>query len=89
MSSRARGTGGVGGRRGEGGRGASCACADPTSPFPRYLVIDLGFAIEAREEDSLPEALCATVRLSRMDINRTIIVPADAGDMVLGGAGVH
>jgi hypothetical protein len=52
-------------------------------------VIDLGFAIEPREEDLLPEALFATVRLSRMDIAATKIIEAEGGDMVLGGGGVH
>jgi hypothetical protein len=61
----------------------------PVPPHHRYLVIDLGFAIEPREEDLLPEALFATVRLSRMDISSTKIIEAEGGDMILGGGGVH
>ena len=61
----------------------------PTHPLSRYVVIDLSFCIEPRETDMLPEALFASIRLSRMNIGQTSVVPADKGDMILGACGVH
>lgn len=53
----------------------------------RYLVIDLAFTIEPREEDCLPEVLLGTMRLSRIDVAKPAMVDADAGDWVLGMKG--
>jgi hypothetical protein len=36
----------------------------------KHVVIDLGFAIEGREEEELPEVVLGAVRLSRMDLSK-------------------
>jgi hypothetical protein len=56
--------------------------------YAKYLVIDLGFAIEPRTEEECPEALVGTVRLSRIDVTKPPLVTAQAGDWVLGTVGV-
>lgn len=55
--------------------------------YAKHIVIDLGFAIEAREEDELPEAVLGTVRLSRIDVVRPPLVDAMPDDWVLGKPG--
>ena len=52
--------------------------------YARYLVIDLGFAIEPRAEDECPEVVLGSVRLSRINVTRPPMLAADAGDMLLG-----
>jgi hypothetical protein len=56
--------------------------------YAKYIVIDLGFAIEPRSDEECPEAVLGSVRLSRMDVTRPPTVAAEPGDMVLGAAGV-
>ncbi len=51
-------------------------------------MIDLGFAIEPREEDELPEVVLGSLRLSRVDVERPLMVAAEPGDWVLGSLGV-
>lgn len=53
-------------------------------PSARYLVIDLGFAIEPREDETLPEAVLGAVRLSRMDVSRGPLLSPVVGEGVLG-----
>jgi hypothetical protein len=50
-------------------------------------VIDLGFAIEPREESTLPEAVLGTVRLSRIEVGRPAVIAAEPGDSILGKPG--
>jgi hypothetical protein len=57
----------------------------PSLPFFfRYLVIDLAFVIEGREDGELPEVCLGTVRLSRMDVSKPTIVKPDPSDWKLG-----
>ena len=70
------------------GEPAPCPIARPPPP-DRFLVIDLGFAIEPREDDCLPEAILGTVRLSRMDVTHAPILAAAPCDMQLGCGATH
>jgi hypothetical protein len=56
--------------------------------YAKYIVIDLGFAIEPRADDECPEVVLGSVRLSRIDVTKPPLVAADAGDMILGSVGV-
>lgn len=56
--------------------------------YAKYIVIDLAFAIEPREEDECPEVVLGTVRLHRIDVTRPPVIAAAAGDGVLGAVGV-
>lgn len=56
--------------------------------YAKYIVIDLGFAIEPRTDDECPEVLLGTVRLSRMDVSAPRMVKVVPGDWVLGKVGV-
>jgi hypothetical protein len=53
----------------------------------RYIVIDLAFTIEPREGDTLPEVILGCARLSRIDVARPPLSPAEAHDCVLGTHG--
>ena len=53
--------------------------------YAKALVIDLGFAIEPREAECLPEVVLGTVRLSRIDVTVPEVLAAEAGDVRLGG----
>lgn len=55
--------------------------------FRRHIVIDLGFAIEACETDTLPECVLGSVRLSRIDVNKPPMVEALPNDWILGSHG--
>ena len=77
------------GARRKGGARPRARDSPPSSPPSRFLVIDLGFVIEPREDETLPEAVLGTARLSRMDVSRAPIIKAAAGDMVLGGGKTH
>jgi len=55
--------------------------------YAKYIVIDLGFAIEPRENENLPEVVLGSVRLSRIDVDRPIIVDAEPQDWILGSEG--
>lgn len=62
----------------------------PSLPPPcRYLVIDLCFTIEPREDETLPEAVLGSIRLSRVDVNRPPMLEAESGDWVLGSHGAR
>lgn len=54
----------------------------------KYLVIDLGFAVEPREKDTLPEAVLGSIRLSRIDLQCVPSVELSENDEVLGSPGV-
>lgn len=53
--------------------------------YARFIVIDLGFAIEPRADDECPEVVLGSCRLSRIDVTKPPMLSADAGDMVRGG----
>ena len=55
-----------------------------STPLCRYLVIDLAFVIESREEADLPEVLLGGVRLSRMDVDKAPIIEHNPEDWRLG-----
>ena len=55
----------------------------PAAPL-RFLVIDLAFVVEAREDEDLPEVLLGSVRLSRMDVNKAPIIAHQPTDWKLG-----
>ena len=57
--------------------------------YAKHIVIDLAFAIEPREDDELPEAVLGTVRLSRIDVTRPVLVEAEPDDWVLGHLGTR
>ena len=57
--------------------------------YARYLVIDLAFTIEPREDETLPEAVVGAIRLSRINMERCPMVAADAADWVLGYNDAH
>lgn len=50
-------------------------------------MIDLGFAIEPRSDEELPEAVLGSIRLSRVDVERPPMIAAEPGDWVLGTLG--
>lgn len=52
-------------------------------------MIDLCFTIEPREDETLPEAVLGSIRLSRVDVNRPPMLEAEAGDWVLGSLGAR
>jgi hypothetical protein len=56
--------------------------------YAKLVVIDLAFAIEAREADELPEGILGTVRLSHLDVTKMPVIAALPGDEVLGKPGV-
>lgn len=56
--------------------------------YAKYIVIDLGFAIEPRSDDECPEVVIGSVRLSRVDVTKPAMVTAEPGDMLLGQIGV-
>jgi hypothetical protein len=47
----------------------------------------LGFTIEPRAEDELPEVVLGTIRMSRIDVTRPAILEAEPDDWVLGKVG--
>lgn len=55
--------------------------------YAKHVVIDLGFTIEPREEDTLPEVILGAVRLSRVELSRTPVLTAFGDDWVLGKMG--
>ena len=67
-----------------------CSHHPPCTPCPlpprrlRFLVIDLAFVVEAREDEDLPEVLLGSVRLSRMDVNKAPIIAHQPMDWKLG-----
>ncbi len=63
------------------------AAAHPHATRRSSFAIDLAFAIEPREEDTLPEVVLGSVRLSRMDVARPPLVVAEPTDWVLGTHG--
>lgn len=56
--------------------------------YAKYIVIDLGFAIEPRTDEECPEMVLGTVRLSRLDVTKPALVKAAPHDQVLGALGV-
>lgn len=56
--------------------------------YAKHIVIDLGFAIEPRAEDECPEVVLGSARLSRIDVSKPPVIPAEPGDWVLGALGV-
>lgn len=56
--------------------------------YAKYIVIDLGFAIEPRTDEECPEIVLGTLRLSRLDVTKPPLVKAKPGDWVLGALGV-
>lgn len=54
--------------------------------YAKHLVIDLGFAIEPRDEEECPEVVLGAVRLNRIDVGKPPLIKAKDGDWVLGSS---
>jgi hypothetical protein len=57
--------------------------------YAKYLVIDLAFTIEPREEECLPEVVIGCLRLSRINMDLCPMITAAPEDFVLGSATDH
>lgn len=57
--------------------------------YAKFLVIDLAFTIEPREEDCLPEVVVGCLRLSRINAELCPMISASPEDFVLGSATEH
>lgn len=47
--------------------------------YAKHLVIDLGFAIEPRDEEECPEVVLGAVRLNRIDVSKPPLIKAKDG----------
>jgi hypothetical protein len=57
--------------------------------YAKFLVIDLAFTIEPKEEDCLPEVVVGCLRLSRINAELCPMISASPEDFVLGSATDH